>query len=76
MKEKVKDYLDEIAKNQGICLDNNTNLFETGILDSLGIIMLITYIMDELKIKLDVEDLKYENYETLKSIYAWLDEIL
>lgn len=75
MKEKVKEYLDNIAKENGVSIDESTDLFAKGVLDSLGIIMLLTFLSEECGVEFDPEDLNYENYQTLAGINAWIDTL-
>jgi len=46
-------------------LDENQSLFETGIVDSMGILKVVAFIETEFQIQIDDEDLLPENFETL-----------
>ena len=48
----------------------NDNLFEKGVLDSMGIVGLITYIEEKLQITIEPEDITEENFATLETIAA------
>lgn len=76
MKEKVMEYIDRIAMGKGIKVQDETNLFDENILDSMEIISLLVYLQEEFAIEFSPEDLKYENYQTVNSIIKWLDEEL
>ncbi len=43
-------------------------LLESGILDSLGILQLVTFLGDELSVEVDDEDFVVENFETIGSL--------
>ena len=53
-------------------LSNTDNLIESGILDSLGIIKLITYLEESYSIKVTDEELSIENFETIEAISRFL----
>lgn len=48
----------------------NDNLFEKGVLDSMGIVGLITYIEEKLQVTIEPEDITEENFATLETIAA------
>jgi acyl carrier protein len=49
-------------------LDENQSLFETGVLDSMGILKLIAFIEEKFKIRVGDEEEIPENFETLLSM--------
>ncbi len=49
-------------------LDPDLNLLEEGILDSLGLQQLITFLEDKYDVAIDDEDLLPENFSTVNSI--------
>jgi acyl carrier protein len=49
-------------------LDENQSLFETGVLDSMGILKLIAFIEEKFKIRVGDEEEIPENFETLISM--------
>mgnify|MGYP003966459897 CR=1 FL=1 len=65
--EKIIEYIE--SKNNGITINPDTDLFLNGILDSLGIIALVTLISDEYYIKFDANDLALENFKNIDSIF-------
>jgi acyl carrier protein len=46
------------------------NLLASGVLDSMGIVGLITYLEEKLQIALEPEDITEENFATLETIAA------
>lgn len=76
MKEKVQEYINKIALEKGIKVESETDLFAENILDSMEIILLLSYLQDEFQIEFSPEDLQYENYQTISSIVKWLDEVV
>lgn len=68
MREKIQNYLIDIAKKKNVEIDEDTDLYETGILDSMEMIMLLVYIDEKLGIKISIENLKADNFNTINAI--------
>ena len=51
-------------------IDVDDDLVETGLIDSLGIVRLITYICEEFGVQLSGDDVRMENFETVEAIEA------
>ena len=68
--EMLKQFIsDELAPENNVeNLDENDSLLESGIIDSMGILKLITFIEDNFEIKIEAEELIPENFETLYAI--------
>jgi len=75
--ERVVDLLRRVADAQGIALPSDTeSLFDTGVLDSFGLLELLTAIEEKLKIKIPDEDLIPSNFETVAKIHAYISSRL
>lgn len=71
IKETLRSYiLSSIAVND---LDDDTNLFESGIVNSLFAIQLMTFVEKTFALEMDSDDLDIENF---KSLNATTDFIL
>lgn len=55
-------------------LSNNVNLFEKGIIDSTGIIELISFLEENFKISIEDEELIMDNFSTLNNIKEFLQK--
>ncbi len=55
-----------LAKKKGIA--PNESLLESGIVDSMGILEIVTYIEDEYSIQLSDEEVLADNFATVESI--------
>ena len=68
--EALKQYIQEqfMYDKPGVTLDEDTHLVKDGIVDSLGIFMLISFMDEKLGVKIEPEDVVIENFETLKAI--------
>ncbi|MGD2084796.1 MAG: acyl carrier protein [Candidatus Aminicenantes bacterium] len=69
-KEKIRSYLcTEVLKG----VDENTirddkPLIQEGLIDSIGIMKLITFLTEKFKVELNDEDFNMDNFETLNNI--------
>lgn len=73
--ERVVGYLQQIARDQGVNLPPETeSLFETGVLDSFGLLDFVVFIEEELSIQIPDEDLVEGNFHTIANIRAYLGD--
>lgn len=72
VKQKIKEFiLTEICEDLGLDLqdiDDDKKLIEEGILDSLGILKLLSFLDEELNISIPAEKVNLENFENLNTI--------
>ena len=62
----------EFLRDQGLDLEITDNLIEQGIIDSLGIMRLLTYLERSFGIKVTDEELIPVNFETIESISSFI----
>lgn len=74
IQENYEVSIKEFFEMRGFDVNNETDLFESGAIDSMGIIELIVYIEEKLHIKVDVSLLLAENFRSLASIYELLED--
>ena len=67
IKNTVREHFASFYKKP---LADSDNLFAKGILDSMGIVGLITYLEEKLQITIDPEDITEENFSSLETITA------
>lgn len=72
MEHKISEYICSIASKKGVDIDQDTDLFETGILDSLQIIMFLTFLQDEFGIDFSNNELSFENFKSINTICKWI----
>lgn len=73
--ERIKDYLMEkfpLARKRG--LNQEDNLLENGVLDSLGVLDLVTFMEKEFEIRVGDEELVPENFQTLDTLCAFVQK--
>lgn len=72
MEEKVLNILIEVTGNDDICDEKDTDLFEAGLLDSLGIIEVLLKIEEVFGIKLQPTDLEKKDMATVNNLVSFL----
>ena len=63
----------EIAPGLGP-VEPDSDLLADAVLDSLGIVRMITFLEERYAIKVDDDDLAPENFRTVESIVAFVDQ--
>ena len=73
MKEKVLDMFEEVIGTDEIREDLDLNLFDAGLLDSLGIIEMLLKIEEVFGLKLQPTDLERSDMATVNNLTAFLE---
>lgn len=68
IKEKVKSYIQGAAHAEPSKIQDDTMVFKEGYFDSMGFMMLITFIEEEFGVKVSDSDLVEENFESINAI--------
>ncbi len=66
----IVNLVKELNENLKVDIKEKTPLFDSGIIDSLGVITLILGIEKKFEIKIPNESLTYQNFNTVDSIYS------
>lgn len=74
MKETIIKMLKEICDTPNVDFETDELLY-SGILNSLGLMTLISELSDEFEIEIDVDDLEFEDFSTVNSIVALIERI-
>lgn len=72
IKETIKSYIQTITHADSDNIKDDSLFFREGYLDSMGFIMLITYIEDEFAFKTDDSELVEENFESINAITSYI----
>ena len=72
IEQTIKEYLikEFMFDKPTTVLDNDLPLIEEGIIDSLGIFLLIAFIEDQFKIKIKPDDVVLKNFDSVNAIKA------
>jgi acyl carrier protein len=74
LKTKIRAFIVEnflFGKDEG--LDDETSFLDEGIIDSTGILELVSFIEEEFPIKVEDEELIPENLDSIKNVVAYLE---
>lgn len=72
MKEQIKSFIVENFLFGERGLEDDEPLFESGIIDSLGLIKLIAFVEKNFNISIDMGEIMIENFNTLNDIMETL----
>ena len=67
-REKVKAYILQSAYDDKGLIQDNTLIFNEGYFDSMGFVMLISFLDEELGIQVKDDELIEENFESINAI--------
>lgn len=70
--EKIYGFINKNCHTDLSRVNDQTLLFQEGLIDSMGFILLIDYLEEEFKIKSSDEDLVEENFESISSITEYI----
>ncbi len=74
MKEKILEFLyDESLKDEFEDLDHDDSLLELGIIDSVKMMEMISFLEENFGIEVDDEELMPENFDSLNAIVAFIE---
>lgn len=76
IEDKILTILNDLCGTEGDELELNLDLFEEGLLDSFGVIALVTGLEDSFGITLRIEEIKREQLATPQRIAALVREAL
>lgn len=70
LKEKVRGYIEEnlIVFDEDVTLDDDTNIFEMGFVNSLFAMKLLNFIEAEFAIEIDTDDMDMVNFSSINNI--------
>jgi acyl carrier protein len=74
IEDQIKDY---IARNllfsaNGFPYDDNVSFLEEGIVDSVGVMELVSFVEEDFRVPVDDLDIKPENFDSVNKIAAYI----
>jgi acyl carrier protein len=72
-KSKIKDYILTATLADTKTINDDTLIFETGMLDSMGLLFLIEFLKEEFNVEVTDEELLPENFESVNSIIKFIE---
>ena len=71
---RITNYIQENSFVNHKKLDENTLIFEEGIFDSMGFVLLIDFLEENFSVFTQDEDLIEENFESIKAITQYIQK--
>lgn len=69
MKDQIREFVKEAAQRKGVNdVTDTTSLVESGVIDSLGIFRLVSFLEENCKVRISDEEIVGENFETIDAI--------
>jgi acyl carrier protein len=72
-KSKIKDYIIKSTLADTKNISDDTLIFETGLLDSMGLLFLIEFLKEEFDVEVTDEELLPANFESVNSIIKFIE---
>lgn len=73
-RKKIKNFiLEEVCPEANpSCIEDETPLISSGLVDSLGILKILSFLDDEFGINIASDEIKHENFSTITTIIVLL----
>ena len=71
-KHKVREYILGATLSNIESIDDDTLIFESGLLDSMGLLFLIEFLKEEFDITTNDDELIVENFESINNIVGFI----
>jgi acyl carrier protein len=69
MKDQIREFVKEAAQRKGVNdVTDTMSLVESGVIDSLGIFRLVSFLEENCKVRISDEEIVGENFETIDAI--------
>lgn len=78
LEETIRNFVIEtfIFDDSGEKLDNTQSFLETGVIDSTGMLELVSFIEEEFNLKMDDEDLIPDNLDSVNNVVNYINKKL
>ena len=73
MKEQIRAFIFKETFTDKNKIDDNTQLFDEGIFDSMGLLNLIAFIEENYKLKINDSELDVENFGSINAIASFIE---
>lgn len=73
MKDQIKEYIIKTFMSGAGRLEDDEPLFDSGIIDSLGLINLLSFISEKFEISVDMSDVTMDKFSTVNNIMKTLE---
>ena len=72
-REEIKNYIIEASLEDVEKIKDDTLIFDTGLLDSMGLLFLIEFLNENYQVEVDDDELNPKNFESINSIVDFVE---
>jgi len=72
VQEIIKQYITKSTFSENGIIQNDTKIFEQGLLDSMGLLLLIDFIKEKFNLEVHDNELLIENFESVDNIALFI----
>lgn len=72
IKDRIREYILESTFDDVENINDETLIFEEGVLDSMGLLFLIEFLQEEFNITTNDDELVVENFQSINSIHDFM----
>ena len=72
IKDRIREYILESTFDDVENINDETLIFEEGVLDSMGLLFLIEFLQEEFNITTNDDELVVENFQSINSIHEFM----
>ncbi len=73
LKEEIKNYIIEASLEDADKIKDDTLIFDTGLLDSMGLLFLIEFLNENYQVEVIDDELNPKNFESINSIVSFVE---
>ena len=73
LKQEIKNYIIEASLEDANKIKEDTLIFDTGLLDSMGLLFLIEFLNENYQVEVNDEELNPKNFESINSIVDFVE---
>ena len=73
-KIEIKNYIYNKISSNNVIFDEDTDLFKSGVIDSMGVMELVAFLEEKYNLNLDAKQMTADNFRTVNSIVCLIAE--
>jgi len=74
VKDQIKKYIAEnfLFSNNGFTLDDDESFLEAGVVDSLGVVELVSFVEENFNVQVPDDDIVPDNFDSVDNLAAYI----
>ena len=75
IKDQIRSFIAEnfLFSNNGFDLDDDESFLEAGVVDSLGVLELVTFVEEKFEIAVSDDEIVPDNFDSVNNLAAYID---